>query len=173
MALSQIPHRLDNLQNRSYTQKEGCPFNQSFYGPDAMRNIIFILLAALLTLAPGCSGGAKQPDTGGSIATTAITPLKVIKNPEVTSKGMKFIYRLKIRPENDIFLTGGFNGWTPNDPKFKLSRGADGLWSVTVKIEAGQWEYKFVVDGQQFYDSFAKEFEQDETGGKKSLVTVR
>ena len=124
-----------------------------------------MLFSAVLTFFISCSGGKiKKPDTNG-------VTIKVLKsgpkNPEKTDKGLRFVYRLKIQPLNDLFLTGGFNGWTPNDPVYKLSKGSDGLWSITVKIDKGRWEYKFVVDGQQFYDSFAKKIEPDNTGRKK------
>ena len=139
-----------------------------------MKKIMAFLTASLMILALGCSGGAQKPDNGGTTGKTVATnTVAKPQNPEMTDKGMRFVYRLKIQPQNDIFLTGGFNGWTPNDPKFQLRKGTDGLWSVTVKIDQGRWEYKFVVDGQQFYDSFAKEIEPDETGRKKSLVTVK
>ena len=140
-----------------------------------MKKTIAILITAILFLALGCSGTTIKPDNGGKTGNTVVTntPPKIVKNPEITDKGMRFVYRLKIQPQNDLFLTGGFNGWTPNAPKFQLKKGDDGMWSVVVKIDQGRWEYKFVVDGQQFYDSFAKEIEPDETGRKKSLVTVQ
>ena len=44
-----------------------------------------------------------------------------------------------------------FNGWNAAD--LALTQGADGVWSVTVKLDAGQYEYKFVVDGVWLEDN--------------------
>jgi 1,4-alpha-glucan branching enzyme len=45
-----------------------------------------------------------------------------------------------------VFLAGSFNGW---DPKaHAMSRTADGFWSTKVPLEAGRYEFKFVVDGR-------------------------
>ena len=128
-----------------------------------------ILLFGILTLA-ACSGSTIKPDGNGK--KTENGQNTVLKNPIVTADGLKFIYRLKAIPQHDIFLAGGFNGWNPADKSYQLSKGADGTWSATVKIDKGRWEYKFVVDGQQYSDTEAKELEPDGTGGQKSLVSA-
>ena len=65
-----------------------------------------------------------------------------------TSEGQQpvshtFVYR---GPNSrQIRLVGSFNGWdceaTP------MRKQANGMWTVTLQLVAGRYEYKFIVDG--------------------------
>jgi len=44
-----------------------------------------------------------------------------------------------------IFLAGTFNEW--NTEATPMVKGADGNWTVAVKLSPGHHEFKFVVDG--------------------------
>jgi AMP-activated protein kinase-like protein len=44
-----------------------------------------------------------------------------------------------------VFLAGSFNEWNPEATP--MERQGDGGWSVSLKLPAGHYEYKFVVDG--------------------------
>jgi hypothetical protein len=37
----------------------------------------------------------------------------------------------------DLYLTGAFNGWLPNDPTFQFTQGDDGIYRFTLPVEAG------------------------------------
>lgn len=43
-----------------------------------------------------------------------------------------------------IFLAGTFNNWNPD--ALPLHKDEDGNWSVSIPLEPGRYEYKFVVD---------------------------
>ena len=45
-----------------------------------------------------------------------------------------------------VFLAGTFNDWNPNATA--MERSSTGEWNVELNLEPGQYEYKFVVDGQ-------------------------
>ena len=136
-----------------------------------MKKALILLLATTLLLGlAACSGTTVKPGNNGG---KTVDPPKTVKNPTVVDGGLKFVYKLKVVPQKDLFLAGGFNGWNPLDSTYQLSKGADGTWSCVVKIDKGRWEYKFVVDGQMYPDLHSKELESDGTGGQKSLVTVQ
>ena len=122
--------------------------------------ILALLLLAVFLVACSDKAGIKTDD-----------PVNVEKNPVVTDKGMTFFHTPRAGAAK-VFLMGAFNGWAPDDEDFQLKAGADGRWSVTVRLEKGRYEYKFVVDGRQFPDTISKETESDGAGGIKSLVTV-
>lgn len=47
-----------------------------------------------------------------------------------------------------VTLTGDFLGW---DPKGRpLKRDAGGLWKVTLRLAAGTYQYKFVINGERW-----------------------
>lgn len=53
-----------------------------------------------------------------------------------------------IKSAQRVNLAGEFNGW--NTQATAMSRGDDGVWRVTVQMPAGQQQYKFVADGDQW-----------------------
>ncbi len=69
-----------------------------------------------------------------------------------------------------VFLAGDFNGWNAEDKP--LAKGSDGVWTITLKLEAGSYQYKFVVDGQWLEDAGNPRKEADPFGGNNSLLTV-
>jgi hypothetical protein len=44
-----------------------------------------------------------------------------------------------------VSVAGSFNGW--NMDQHQLTRGADGNWSITIELDRGTYEYKFLADG--------------------------
>ncbi|MBK5282040.1 MAG: isoamylase early set domain-containing protein [Nitrospiraceae bacterium] len=47
-----------------------------------------------------------------------------------------------------VTLVGDFNQW--NQKARPLKRDAGGLWKVTVRLETGAYQYKFVVNGERW-----------------------
>ncbi|MCI0651918.1 MAG: glycogen-binding domain-containing protein [Planctomycetes bacterium] len=46
----------------------------------------------------------------------------------------------------NVFLAGSFNGWDPTATPMESGEG--GMWSITLALEPGRYEYKYVVDGE-------------------------
>jgi len=62
---------------------------------------------------------------------------------EVLPEGVRFTYT---DPNaSQVAVAGEFNGWNTTATPMVLE---DGIWTVTVKLDAGKHEYKLVVDGQ-------------------------
>lgn len=63
-----------------------------------------------------------------------------------SSKGTEFVCHA---PEaTAVYLAGTFNDWSPEATP--LSREEGGPWKVTIPLEPGRYEYKFLIDGQWF-----------------------
>jgi predicted alpha/beta superfamily hydrolase len=91
------------------------------------------VLTALLSLATLSCAGRSAP------------PPAVITPPGVT-------FRVTVpaaTPAGDtIFVAGDFQGWNPGSPGHALARGADGRWSITLPLAAGEpIEFKFTRGG--------------------------
>jgi len=64
--------------------------------------------------------------------------------------GDTIIFRLKgYNSAENVILTGGFNGWSTNE--LVMNKTPDG-WELPYVIGAGNYEYKFIVDGKWIPD---------------------
>lgn len=45
-----------------------------------------------------------------------------------------------------VFVAGTFNDWNPTGTP--MSKSADATWHITLRLPAGSYEYKFIVDGR-------------------------
>jgi len=72
---------------------------------------------------------------------------------------------------SNVAIAGTFNNWDPSHDKlFNLG---NGKWGITLYLEPGRYEYKFVIDGNDWVeDPNAIEFVDDGYGGKRSVIFV-
>ena len=76
-----------------------------------------------------------------------------------------------IKSAQRVNLAGEFNGW--NTQATAMSRGDDGVWRVTVQMPAGQQQYKFVADGDQWQsDPRNDQVISDGQGGNNSVIRL-
>lgn len=62
---------------------------------------------------------------------------------QITKKGtVRFVYSPD-SPVNQICLAGSFNNWQP----VAMNKQKNGIYTLELKLQKGQYEYKFVVDG--------------------------
>lgn len=90
-------------------------------------------------------------------------------NLEVFAEMVTFHY---VNPDaTAVYLAGEMNNWNPQDTP--MQKGPDGIWSVTLSLAAGQWVYKFVVDGKYIADPDPHSLSSpDGQGGKHSYCLV-
>lgn len=89
----------------------------------------------------------------------------------VNSRQMQsFSYKPGGNPQK-VNLFGSFNSW--NREQYPMS-GPDqeGTYEITIPLEAGRYEYKFFVDGKEFYDPVNPEKISNGMGDFNSLITV-
>ena len=69
-----------------------------------------------------------------------------------------------------VFLAGDFNQWSPSAKRMVKSK--DGTFRARLKLTPGQYEYKFVADGNWVTDPNAEEQAPNACGGLNSVVRV-
>jgi 1,4-alpha-glucan branching enzyme len=113
-------------------------------------------------------GGGAAP-AAASAKAAAVMPAGQGRAPVQTPDGVVFTFA---GAATSVALAGDFNAWAINaDP---LAKQADGTWTLTKKLAAGAYEYKFVVDGTTWKTDEANPASKaDPYGGKNSLVTVK
>jgi len=74
-------------------------------------------------------------------------------------------------PEADaVYLAGDFNGWAVD--RIPLQRGLDGVWTATVPLPRGTFEYAYVVDGHFVADPHAERRRPDGFGGMNAVLRI-
>jgi len=78
-------------------------------------------------------------------------------------------FRLGAEGARDVALMGDFSGW---ETRYELEEVAPGVWSTTVPLEPGVYDYAFVVDGNTWtLDPLAPSV-SDGFGGANSRLSV-
>lgn len=68
-----------------------------------------------------------------------------------------------------VFLAGTFNEW--NNEATEMRR-VDGRFELMLPLSPGEYQYKFVADGQWITDETATDFHPDGYGGRNSVIIV-
>ena len=152
-----------------------------------------LLFASLVLVLAACAGSqrprgaspgsgptapwAPTPAKGASEADSAAIAAKLARpttpGPNLTPDGVVFNYKADGRPSK-LFLAGSFNDWNPANEKYLLSDDdGDGIWSITVKLPPGTYQYKFVVDGNWTKDPSSPSDAPDGFGGRNGKFDVK
>ncbi|MBH0198373.1 MAG: glycoside hydrolase family 13 [Nitrospira sp.] len=83
-----------------------------------------------------------------------------------------FVRLVLLQPDaRSVSVAGDFNGWNP--AKTKLERTDGGMWTVTLPLRPGRYEYMFVIDGKQWIaDPLAAEGTGDGFGSQNAVLDV-
>lgn len=100
-------------------------------------------------------------------AKKAGTTTKVAKSAEKT-----VTFTLRVDAGKTVYLAGTFNKWNPEGKKMQDKKN-EGLYTTTLKLAAGRYEYKFVVDGTWCADPENLDYVQNEHGTLNSVLVVK
>ena len=106
-------------------------------------------------------------------AAAAADPTLTARGPQFTAKGVRFNFKPDGKP-GEIFLAGTMNGWNPANSDYLLKdEDGDGIYSITVPLAPGTYQYKFVVDGTWTKDPYSPMANDDGFGGMNGKFTVK
>jgi len=123
------------------------------------RTVVILVLAAAAIFSFGCGAG-KGPSGGAEPSA----------GPQITPQGVRFsIYSTKIKKVN---IAGSFNNWSMTaDPLY--DRDGSGMWSIVLPLPPGKYEYKFIIDGDEWIPDPANPTTTDDGfGGYNSVISV-
>ena len=76
-------------------------------------------------------------------------PRRVFVGPkDVVFTGRTVDFRLHAAGARKVALAGTFNGWEPHE----MEHGKDDIWRLNLRLPAGCYEYKFLIDGKWMED---------------------
>lgn len=71
-----------------------------------------------------------------------------------------------------VYLAGCFNKWNPTGKKMTDKKN-EGVYTATVKLAPGTYQYKFVIDGTWCADPECADWVQNEHGTLNSVINVK
>ena len=71
-----------------------------------------------------------------------------------------------------VYLSGTFNQWSTTGKKM-TDKKKDGVYSTTIKLAPGTYEYKFVIDGIWCADPENLDVVKNDCGTLNSVITVK
>ncbi len=112
-----------------------------------------------------------------------LVPERVVEVPVVTppvqtassgsgQESKVFVRLVLLQPgAHSVAVAGDFNGWNPTQTKMERSDG--GMWTATIPLKPGRYQYMFVIDGKQWIaDPLAPEEAGDGFGAQNAVLDV-
>lgn len=98
----------------------------------------------------------------------------VVKAAPKAAKPAKKSVTLTVHAEKGkaVYVAGEFNGWDPTAKKMAY-KAASGVYSATLKLAPGTYEYKFVIDGTWCADPENADSKPNDQGTFNSVLTVK
>jgi|GEM_PF-1095741 len=92
--------------------------------------------------------------------------------PSVCSAEVQFSLKISDSKAHSVAIAGDFNGWSPQSNLLEDPEG-DGIWTGTLKLEPGRYEYMFVLDGEKWFpDPNALRYVKDGFGNKNAILEI-
>lgn len=89
----------------------------------------------------------------------------------ITKKRRRVSFEVIADKGSEVFISGSFNDWDGTTKSLKDKNG-DGTFKTSMLLEPGEYEYKFVVNGEWLIDTDNPNFTQNEMGTLNSVIKV-
>jgi hypothetical protein len=125
--------------------------------------VAVVAVVSLMRFAPEHIVEAPIPATGNQAQTASLPSGQETK---------VFVRLVLLQPDaRSVSVAGDFNGWNPGQTKLERSEG--GMWTATIALKPGRYQYMFVIDGKQWIaDPLAEEGAGDGFGAQNAVLDV-
>ncbi|HAJ32083.1 MAG TPA: hypothetical protein DCK79_01730 [Candidatus Atribacteria bacterium] len=90
----------------------------------------------------------------------------------ICSAEVQFSLKISNNKAHTVAIAGDFNGWNPQANILEDPDG-DGIWTGTLKLEPGRYEYMFVLDGEKWFpDPNALRYVKDGFGNRNAILEI-
>ena len=104
--------------------------------------------------------------------TNAKEGTKTSKTRKPTTAGRKrATFHVKANPGSQVYIAGSFNNWDAKSKPMKDAKGT-GDYTTMLYLLKGQYEYKYVINGEWHVDPECPKWVQNDCGTLNSLVTI-
>ena len=124
---------------------------------------------SLVTVAAGVDKmDAGAAVAGGAVVAGAAAP--IAQTAQAASGGQVAVTFTHEAPgAAGVYVAGDMNGWSDSSD---LMTNTDGVWSLVLNLDPGDYAYKFVIDGSWTQDANNPNSTDDGFGGQNSLLHV-
>lgn len=90
----------------------------------------------------------------------------------ICSAEVQFSLKINDNKAHTVAIAGDFNGWNPQANILEDPEG-DGIWTGTLNLEPGRYEYMFVLDGEKWFpDPNALRYVKDGFGNRNAILEI-
>ena len=90
----------------------------------------------------------------------------------ICSAEVQFSLRINDNKSHTVAIAGDFNNWDPQTNTLEDPEG-DGIWTGTLNLKPGRYEYMFVMDGENWFpDPNALRYVKDGFGNKNAILEI-
>ncbi len=90
----------------------------------------------------------------------------------ICSAEVQFSLKINDNKTHTVAIAGDFNGWNPQDNILEDPEG-DGIWTGTLNLKPGRYEYMFVLDGEKWFpDPNALRYVKDGFGNRNAILEI-
>ena len=176
---AQLPRLAPSARFRSQVQAKLAPVSISLW--DQLRAAVTVPRALEWNLA-----GAVAVACVAAVAVVGLlrlAPERIVEVPVASAPGQTiaasagqeptvFVRLVLLQPEaRSVSVAGDFNGWNPGQTRLERSQG--GVWTATIPLKPGRYQYMFVIDGKKWIaDPLADEGTTDGFGSQNAVLDV-
>jgi 1,4-alpha-glucan branching enzyme len=81
----------------------------------------------------------------------------------------KVTFQIQTDPGSKVFVAGTFNNWDPTKNKMKEK---NGVYSTSILLEPGRYEYKFIINDVWCIDPSMSDWQPNSMGSLNSVIEV-
>lgn len=135
----------------------------NFAGAMVAASVALVAVLSLLQFAPERIVEVPGPVAGSQMQTASSQPGQEAK---------VFVRLVLLQPDaRSVSVAGDFNDWNPWQTKLERSEG--GMWTATIALKPGRYQYMFVIDGKQWIgDPLAEDGTGDGFGSQNAVLDV-
>jgi 1,4-alpha-glucan branching enzyme len=149
-----------------YTRNDRGAFVLDYPVPEGVREIRYRIVVDGLWMPDPANPRTDTDESGVSFSVYSLEkePVRTIVNPKPDGRSLTFVFQGS--PGRRVSLVGDFNNWDPfMDP---LDETAPGMYSISIRVPAGEHWYYFFTDGRRILDRFNAQTGVDPDGGTVS-----
>jgi len=96
---------------------------------------------------------------------------KAMRTTKIGSSSKRVAFEVSTNPHSNVCLAGTFNSWNPQRHQMKDTR-KNGKYTITLMLPKGEYEYKFVINGNWVVDPECQDWVRNLYGTLNSVKKV-
>jgi 1,4-alpha-glucan branching enzyme len=86
-----------------------------------------------------------------------------------SEKTKSVVFKIYCPDAKQVYLAGDFNGW--DESSLPMIRREDGVWEISQDLKPGEYQYKYLVDGNWQTDS-QQEMVANQFGTMNNIIRI-